>query len=128
MQVNRSDVSIELELPVKEASSTLAVPAATTVGGRSLMDGDRFAPPLHPSPLRWRWPWPTPGHGEGGAHMSEPSRTSQSLVVSLAALTVVSGFLDSVSYLGLGHVFTANMTGNVAPPRASPWPARPGSP
>ncbi len=46
--------------------------------------------------------------------MSEPSRTSRSLVVSLAALTVVSGFLDSVSYLGLGHVFTANMTGNVA--------------
>ncbi len=46
--------------------------------------------------------------------MSEPSPTSQSLVVSLAALTVVSGFLDSVSYLGLGHVFTANMTGNVA--------------
>jgi uncharacterized membrane protein YoaK (UPF0700 family) len=46
--------------------------------------------------------------------MSEPGRTSPSLVVSLAALTVVSGFLDSVSYLGLGHVFTANMTGNVA--------------
>jgi uncharacterized membrane protein YoaK (UPF0700 family) len=46
--------------------------------------------------------------------MSDPSRTSPSLVVSLAALTVVSGFLDSVSYLGLGHVFTANMTGNVA--------------
>ena len=45
--------------------------------------------------------------------MSEPSPTSQSLVVSLAALTVVSGFLDAVAYLGLGHVFTANMTGNV---------------
>jgi len=34
-------------------------------------------------------------------------------VASLAALTLVSGFLDAVSYLGLGHVFTANMTGNV---------------
>lgn len=54
--------------------------------------------------------------------MSEPSRPSppsspshppQSLVVSLAALTLVSGFLDAVSYLGLGHVFIANMTGNV---------------
>lgn len=45
--------------------------------------------------------------------MSDPSHPSQSLVVSLAGLTVVSGFLDSVSYLGLGHVFTANMTGNV---------------
>ncbi len=31
----------------------------------------------------------------------------------LAVLTLVSGFLDAVSYIGLGHVFTANMTGNV---------------
>jgi uncharacterized membrane protein YoaK (UPF0700 family) len=28
-------------------------------------------------------------------------------------MTVVTGFVDAVSYLGLGHVFTANMTGNV---------------
>jgi uncharacterized membrane protein YoaK (UPF0700 family) len=35
------------------------------------------------------------------------------LVMTLAALTVVSGFIDAVSFLGLGHVFTANMTGNV---------------
>ena len=34
-------------------------------------------------------------------------------MVTLAALTVVSGFVDAVSFLGLGHVFTANMTGNV---------------
>jgi uncharacterized membrane protein YoaK (UPF0700 family) len=33
--------------------------------------------------------------------------------MSLAVLTVVSGVVDAVSYLGLGHVFTANMTGNV---------------
>jgi uncharacterized membrane protein YoaK (UPF0700 family) len=33
--------------------------------------------------------------------------------MSLAVLTVVSGIVDAVSYLGLGHVFTANMTGNV---------------
>jgi uncharacterized membrane protein YoaK (UPF0700 family) len=32
----------------------------------------------------------------------------------LLALTVVSGIIDAVSYLALGHVFTANMTGNVA--------------
>jgi uncharacterized membrane protein YoaK (UPF0700 family) len=31
----------------------------------------------------------------------------------LTVLTIVSGFVDAVSYLGLGHVFTANMTGNV---------------
>lgn len=45
--------------------------------------------------------------------MSEPESPSQPLVASLAALTIVSGIVDAVSYLGLGHVFTANMTGNV---------------
>jgi uncharacterized membrane protein YoaK (UPF0700 family) len=45
--------------------------------------------------------------------MSEPDRPSPPLVITLASLTVVSGFLDAVSYLGLGHVFTANMTGNI---------------
>jgi uncharacterized membrane protein YoaK (UPF0700 family) len=45
--------------------------------------------------------------------MSEPEGPSQPLVLSLAVLTVVSGVVDAVSYLGLGHVFTANMTGNV---------------
>jgi uncharacterized membrane protein YoaK (UPF0700 family) len=45
--------------------------------------------------------------------MSEPDRPPPSLVVTLASLTVVSGFVDAVSFLGLGHVFTANMTGNV---------------
>src|SRR5271169_2548979 len=45
--------------------------------------------------------------------MSEPDRPPPPLVVTLAALTVVSGFVDAVSFLGVGHVFTANMTGNV---------------
>ena len=31
----------------------------------------------------------------------------------LVALTVVTGVVDAVSYLALGHVFVANMTGNV---------------
>jgi len=35
------------------------------------------------------------------------------LLWALGLLTVVSGIVDAVSYLGLGHVFTANMTGNV---------------
>jgi uncharacterized membrane protein YoaK (UPF0700 family) len=39
-----------------------------------------------------------------------PDRT---LVALLLALTAVTGFVDAVSYLALGHVFTANMTGNV---------------
>ena len=31
----------------------------------------------------------------------------------LIALTLTTGIVDAVSYLGLGRVFTANMTGNV---------------
>src|SRR3954465_1446387 len=31
----------------------------------------------------------------------------------LLALTVVTGLVDATSYLKLGHVFVANMTGNV---------------
>jgi uncharacterized membrane protein YoaK (UPF0700 family) len=47
---------------------------------------------------------------DGMASNSEPSKM---LHVTLIVLTVVSGMVDAVSYLGLGHVFTANMTGNV---------------
>jgi uncharacterized membrane protein YoaK (UPF0700 family) len=35
------------------------------------------------------------------------------IVVALFGLTFVTGVIDAVSFLGLGHVFTANMTGNV---------------
>jgi uncharacterized membrane protein YoaK (UPF0700 family) len=45
---------------------------------------------------RW-WPWS--GHGP--------------LPALLVALTVVTGLVDAVSYVALGHVFVANMTGNV---------------
>ncbi len=37
----------------------------------------------------------------------------RTLLVLLLALTIVTGFVDAASYLALGHVFTANMTGNV---------------
>ncbi|MFB7949200.1 YoaK family protein [Kitasatospora phosalacinea] len=40
-------------------------------------------------------------------------RDRHPLALALFGLTVVSGLIDAVSYLGLGHVFTANMTGNV---------------
>jgi uncharacterized membrane protein YoaK (UPF0700 family) len=43
----------------------------------------------------------------------ETARDPVPLLAALLALTVVSGLVDAVSYLGLGHVFTANMTGNV---------------
>ncbi|TVT27472.1 DUF1275 domain-containing protein, partial [Amycolatopsis rhizosphaerae] len=35
------------------------------------------------------------------------------LVAALLTLTAVTGLIDAVSYLGLGRVFVANMTGNV---------------
>jgi len=36
------------------------------------------------------------------------------LPLVLVGLTATTGIVDAVSYLALGHVFTANMTGNVA--------------
>ncbi|MFJ3641930.1 YoaK family protein [Streptomyces sp. NPDC090108] len=60
---------------------------------------------------------PTPEPEPESAQQPEPDRGPEPrgvrLVVVLLALTVVSGLIDAVSYLGLGRVFTANMTGNV---------------
>jgi uncharacterized membrane protein YoaK (UPF0700 family) len=39
--------------------------------------------------------------------------SSRRTVAALLALTVVTGLVDAVSYLALGRVFVANMTGNV---------------
>jgi uncharacterized membrane protein YoaK (UPF0700 family) len=38
---------------------------------------------------------------------------ARALLSILLTLTLLSGLIDGVCYLGLGHVFTANMTGNV---------------
>ncbi len=51
------------------------------------------------SPARSRWPWAGSGHGP--------------LPSLLLLLTIVTGVVDAVSYVALGHVFVANMTGNV---------------
>ncbi len=48
---------------------------------------------------RARWPWAGSGCGP--------------LPPLLILLTVVTGVVDAVSYLAFGHVFVANMTGNV---------------
>src|SRR6478609_8362638 len=40
-------------------------------------------------------------------------RSHGPLPVFLVCLTVVTGLVDAFSYLSLGHVFVANMTGNV---------------
>jgi uncharacterized protein DUF1275 len=52
---------------------------------------------------------------ERGAKLTAASKPAHddSLVIALIALTFTTGLIDAVSYLGLGRVFTANMTGNV---------------
>jgi len=44
---------------------------------------------------------------------SAPLAEKDPLPFALLVLTAVTGVVDAVSFLGLGHVFTANMTGNV---------------
>src|SRR6202035_1697822 len=44
--------------------------------------------------------------------MQEP-RQERILPQLLYLFTAVTGLVDAVSYIGLGHVFTANMTGNI---------------
>lgn len=48
-------------------------------------------------------------------HSSAPGAPGgrEPLLPALMTVTAVSGLIDAISYLGLGHVFTANMTGNV---------------
>jgi len=54
------------------------------------------------------------GHTEPhAAKHADPSYGQRSLLGVLLALTALSGLVDAVCYLGLGRVFTANMTGNV---------------
>ncbi len=47
------------------------------------------------------------------SHATTPPEASSPLLVALFGLTFVTGVIDAVSFLALGHVFTANMTGNV---------------
>jgi uncharacterized membrane protein YoaK (UPF0700 family) len=45
--------------------------------------------------------------------MDESVSTEKVVPYALLGMTVVTGLVDAVSFLSLGHVFTANMTGNV---------------
>ena len=49
----------------------------------------------------------------GAARGGPSSRPEPLLVAVLFGLTAVTGLVDAVSFLALGRVFTANMTGNV---------------
>src|SRR5947209_8000189 len=45
--------------------------------------------------------------------MTPETRLNHTLPLLLHIATTTTGLIDAISYLGLGHVFTANMTGNV---------------
>ncbi|HXM47698.1 MAG TPA: YoaK family protein, partial [Pyrinomonadaceae bacterium] len=45
--------------------------------------------------------------------MTPETRLNPSLPLLLHIATAITGLIDAISYLALGHVFTANMTGNV---------------
>src|SRR5882762_6521913 len=45
--------------------------------------------------------------------MTSETRLNHSLLLLLHIATAITGMIDAISYLALGHVFTANMTGNV---------------
>src|SRR6266446_6869145 len=45
--------------------------------------------------------------------MTPETRLNHTLPLLLHIATTTTGLIDAISYLALGHVFTANMTGNV---------------
>jgi uncharacterized membrane protein YoaK (UPF0700 family) len=49
----------------------------------------------------------------GATSVQPVSATSRATIIALTALTFCTGLVDAVSYISLGHVFTANMTGNI---------------
>src|ERR687889_579104 len=50
---------------------------------------------------------------EVGSQHPGAARRVEPLLLALSLLTLVTGLVDAACYLGLGRVFTANMTGNV---------------
>ncbi len=47
------------------------------------------------------------------AHAQTVGEKTGTLTIALVALTFSTGLIDALSFLAIGHVFTANMTGNV---------------
>jgi len=50
---------------------------------------------------------------EASSQRPGAARRGEPLLLALSLLTLVTGLVDAACYLGLGRVFTANMTGNV---------------
>src|SRR5258706_3594555 len=49
----------------------------------------------------------------GSLSMASSSTTEKVIPYALLGMTAVTGLVDAVSFLSLGRVFTANMTGNI---------------
>jgi uncharacterized membrane protein YoaK (UPF0700 family) len=45
--------------------------------------------------------------------MMQDTREERTVLLLLYLFTAVTGLIDAVSYIGLGHIFTANMTGTI---------------
>lgn len=56
---------------------------------------------------------PAPPSTSGPAHGVPLASVRHPLTRALLLLTLTTGLVDAASYLGLGHVFSANMTGNI---------------
>jgi uncharacterized membrane protein YoaK (UPF0700 family) len=56
---------------------------------------------------------PPPGQATPSMAQRAAASVLHPLSLALLTLTFTTGLIDAASYLGLGHVFTANMTGNV---------------
>jgi uncharacterized membrane protein YoaK (UPF0700 family) len=56
---------------------------------------------------------PTPHPGAASAPVLTLASLRHPLTRALLLLTLTTGLVDASSYLGLGHVFSANMTGNI---------------
>ncbi len=68
-----------------------------------------------PIATRWSTLGAAPAHaiGEREQLVWKPPSADKILPYALLGMTVVTGLVDAVSFLSLGRVFTANMTGNV---------------
>ncbi len=56
--------------------------------------------------------------------MTAPNGPAAPLPWLLLLLSVTTGLVDAISVLGLGKVFTANMTGNIVFLASPPWVRR----
>jgi uncharacterized membrane protein YoaK (UPF0700 family) len=77
-----------------------------------------LATPCVPDAYPKGWAEDTPGRWSGArwwrlTRRLDAVRGVDPLLVALGLLTLVTGLVDAACYLGLGRVFTANMTGNV---------------